>query len=86
MANPLEAPKPRKTKVGRKRGHNPDPPTQKSKGFSLPGTPKILGKKEKRTKKQGKAENKQKKGNRKKQGFEGQGSRFSGDPESRSEK
>ena len=66
----------------------PEPPTlaflkkarensEKSKGFSLCGTPKILGKrKEKRIKKQGKSENEKKQGNRKKQGLEGQGNEF----------
>ena len=49
-------------------------PPKKARVFSLRGTPKILGKrKAKRTKKQGESDNK-KKGNRKKQGLEGQGS------------
>ena len=58
---------------GEEKAHNPDPPIlaflekarvfpQKSKGFSLRGTPKILGKeREKRTKKQGKSESKKNK-------------------------
>ena len=47
---------------------------QRSKGFSLRGTPKILGKeRKKRTKKQGKSENEKSKEIEKKQGLEGQG-------------
>ena len=62
----------------------PDPPTlaflkkarvlpQKNKGFSLRGTPKILGKGRKAHKKSKENRKQKKQGNRKKQGLEGQG-------------
>ena len=47
---------------------------RKNKGFSLRGTPKILGKeRKKRTKKKGKSENEKKKGNKKKTRIGGSG-------------
>ena len=47
--------------------------TKKNKGFSLRGTPKILGKGRKTQKKARKIGKRKKQGNRKKQGLEGQG-------------
>ena len=77
-------------------GQNPDPPNlaflekarvfpRKGKGFSLRGTPKIVGKGRKNARKARKIGKRKKQGNRKKQGLEGQGrhSEFTNAPQIR---
>ena len=67
----------------KKQGFSPPPPSpKKKKGFSLRGTPKILGKGRKNApkSKENRKTQKKKKKSRKKQGFEGQGGCEQGSP------